>query len=177
MATRNNYDGLLDEFSLEIDGLMDDLEDGQDPAEWYDDLLGLIALYLASGYMLGKDSPDLTGKDQSEIEKLLAFQAGYLAKFLADIRNGQGSMAAWRARAAQYARSVVPAFWRGATIGLRLPAYPGEGSECRQNCKCAWDIVEIPGVGYDCYWELGYAEHCPTCINRNSIWYPYEIRL
>lgn len=67
-------------------------------------------------------------------------------------------------------RAMVRAF------GLpELPFYPGQMTRCRMRCKCRWEIVAVTG-GYDCYWRLGIAEHCPTCRARWRAASPLRVR-
>lgn len=56
-----------------------------------------------------------------------------------------------------------------------LPFYPAYLTRCRMRCKCKWDIRVVPG-GYDCYWQLGPAEHCPTCLARYRAARPLQVR-
>ena len=158
----------------EIDALFDDLESEElSKVDFESAMLGLLSAYIAAAFMAGAETEDVTPET---IAPLVEFQAGYLAAFVTTMLAAEGINPAWRSRARSYAGAVVPAFWRGKNSGLVLPAYPGEGSECMQNCKCAWNIVR-DAYGYDCYWELGYAEHCPTCVERNREWYPWRIDL
>ena len=125
---------------------------------------------------------NLTQADWGRIGAMLKQQYGqngYLANFMRQIANGQLSEAQIVARMNMYINSANEAMWRGyaSDLPIDLPAYPGDGSTvCLTNCQCAWDIRPVEG-GYDCYWVLGYAEHCPDCVRRESEWNPYSIRI
>lgn len=59
--------------------------------------------------------------------------------------------------------------------GLRLPAMPGDGNtQCKQNCRCRWRIIEDEG-GWRCTWELGSsaAGPCDDCKARAARWAPF----
>lgn len=61
----------------------------------------------------------------------------------------------------------------GAFRGLTLPTYPAEGTICRSNCRCRWDITETDAQ-WECYWQLGgAARNCATCTGRASEYAPY----
>ena len=65
-----------------------------------------------------------------------------------------------------------------ATLGLpRLPAYPGRLTACYSNCKCSWDIRQLPLNGnWDCFWNRSPVESCPTCLARERAFSPLRIR-
>ncbi len=124
---------------------------------------------------------NMTSSDWGKIGSMLKKQYGedgYLGKFMKQIGEGQLSEAQIKARLDMYANSSTQSLWRGYTrdMPMNLPAYPGDGSTiCRTNCQCEWDIQPLEN-GYDCYWRLGAAEHCPDCLDRASKWKPYKIR-
>lgn len=63
--------------------------------------------------------------------------------------------------------------------GVRLPAYPADGSTlCVNGCKCNWRIEKLMGAGnLDCYWDIDLqADNCATCIDRNRHWAPIRVR-
>lgn len=134
-------------------------------------------------YAMGKGGRNnLTQSDWGKIGAMLKEQYGqisYLANFMRQIANGDLSEAQIAARLNMYINSANEALWRGfaSDLPIDLPAYPGDGStQCLTNCQCTWDIRQVEG-GYDCYWVLGYAEHCPDCIDREQMWSPYTIRI
>lgn len=59
-----------------------------------------------------------------------------------------------------------------------LPFYPASQTQCHSNCKCSWTIktLDIVNDNYDCYYSLGVAEHCPTCIARQRAANPLRVR-
>ena len=70
-------------------------------------------------------------------------------------------------------------YWRGATLGYNLPAYPADGSsECLGNCGCVWSLTvfdEEQG-NLNAWWIRGKDDSCPTCIDRAGRWAPLRIR-
>ena len=150
----------------EIDLAFDDLETGDlSKVEFENTMLGLLTAYISAAYMVGANTDNI---DPKYIEPLVERQAGYLNPFITSMLVADGIDSSWRNRAKLYSGSVLSAYWRGQREGL--PAYPGEGSECMQNCHCRWNII-----GNDAYWELGIGDNCPTCMDRNKKWYPYII--
>ena len=103
--------------------------------------------------------------ERAEIKAIVKAQLAYLKGFVAAAPNLSEAQIA--ARAALYAGAVRGTFWKQRYTGL--PFYPTEGSECMVNCKCSWRQQ-----GADYYWTLHAAEHCPTCINRQS-GNPYQV--
>lgn len=131
-------------------------------------------------YVMGKGGRNMmTQADWGSVGGMLKEQYRYMNPFLEQIARGELSQAQINARLKMYINSASEAFWRGFTsdIPLDLPAYPGDGSTaCLVNCQCQWHIVPVSG-GYDAYWRLGVAEHCPDCVERARIWNPYRIRV
>lgn len=58
-----------------------------------------------------------------------------------------------------------------------LPFYPAENTECRNNCKCSWDIRPLETQGeFDCYWRRSPVDSCKTCVYRERVASPLEVR-
>lgn len=111
----------------------------------------------------------------AELGEVIALQYSYAYGFASDLSAGALTPALAAARVMLYARAARRAYWIGtaAARDLVLPAYPRDGSsECQMNDLCHWRIVEYPDR-WECFWELSSAEHCNTCVARNSVWYPY----
>ena len=120
---------------------------------------------------------------------LISAQSEYLYKFALDIHNGTLSEPQILARAQAYAHAGRQAYayaltqvqTNGAVArDFMLPAFPGDGSTvCLTNCRCNWHIVTRSTdsiiTGYDCYWELGHADHCDDCLARSTEWAPLVI--
>jgi hypothetical protein len=121
----------------------------------------------------------MTPKDWGRLGAMLKEQYRYLNPFLDQIARGDLSNAQISARLKMYINSANEALWKAYTrdFPLELPAYPGDGSTaCLVNCQCEWEIIQRED-GYDCFWRLGAAEHCPDCMVRASEWNPYKIRI
>lgn len=173
------------EFAHAIDNLMNMLENGEiTPEEWQEQFNGLVAYFMLTGYALGSgELPDEEAQQNlsSGIESQLAFLGAFaaLVKMAADNGTLRDKMPAFRRRAQMYATAMVAPFWRGKTIGLPLPALPGDMStQCGQNCKCQWEIhwLDYTRGDADAYWVLRPAEHCQTCKERAERWNPLRIR-
>ena len=108
--------------------------------------------------------------DRQRLEQTIKDQRPYLAKFASDVKSGGLSEAQIAARADLYAGPVRATYSQTRWSNVNLPAHPADGSsECLMMCKCEWVLHDD---GY--HWELGTAEHCPTCNTRGSEWRPYK---
>lgn len=131
-------------------------------------------------YVMGAGgAKSMTPSDWGKLGAMLKEQYRYLNPFMDQIERGKLSNAQITARLKMYINSANEALWRGFArdIPIDLPAYPGDGqTACLTNCQCTWDIQQVPD-GYDCYWRLGAAEHCPDCVENAARWNPYRIRI
>lgn len=168
----------LEALSDEIDGLTDDLEAGViRPETWLERMASVISGGVALGYMIGAGTAQIAGEALDRVRAQITEQLGYLQGFHDEISAAGEWRPAWRARAQLYSTAPVVPYWQGKTERWPLPSMPGEGTQCRRNCKCKWRIEVLPGAGNaNCYWELLPAEHCQTCLERNARWYPLRIR-
>jgi len=117
--------------------------------------------------------------DWGRVGAIVKEQYGYLRNMFDQLANGEISPRQLKARLKMYLNSANEALWRGynSNYDFKLPAYPGDGNtECLTNCRCEWEIVEVPG-GYDCYWRLNDAEHCSDCIDNSLEWNPRRWRV
>lgn len=112
----------------------------------------------------------LSRAERADLERAIAAQRPYLTRFAQDVRAGTLSEAQIQARADLYAGPVRRTYSESRWANVKLPAHPGDGSsECLAWCKCSWALRDD---GY--YWELGTAEHCPTCNSRAASWAPWR---
>lgn len=101
---------------------------------------------------------NLSRAERADIARAVAAQAPYLDRFAASLDTLSDRQIA--ARAASYADSVTPTYWRAAAPSL--PFFPGDGqTACLTHCACRWERRDD---GY--YWVLGDAEHCDGCRQR-----------
>lgn len=145
--------------------------------DWYADFLQLLAMYLMLAWMLGQHDTAIEAAEQEIIAADLNAQVQYLEGFAETIDTLPPDEA--EARSELYAASATQLYWKGFAGKLVLPAYPGDGSsECGQFDKCAWRLVWLDrDKGHvNAYWELGEAEHCPTCEQRATEWSPLKVR-
>lgn len=133
-------------------------------------------------YILGRGGKSrMDSQDWGRLGHALREQYAYLNRFASDINAGKMTKAQIAARAAMYPERGTGQFERGFQKSRewpteRLPAQPGEGSECLARCKCHWECNRIEENGtWECTWTLGVAEHCPTCLQRAEDWAPYII--
>jgi len=131
-------------------------------------------------YTMGKGGRNnMTQADWGSIGGMLHEQYRHLDVLMKQVGAGEISPAQALSRLKMYENSSNEALWRGYTsdLPIDLPAYPGDGSTvCLTNCQCEWEIIKVEG-GYDCYWRLGAAEHCPDCVERSQHWNPFRIRV
>lgn len=164
-----------------IDSLSDGINAGAlSSVEWHNELARLLLVGHTAAYQEGRGQDSLSPGARRLISRIVGDQVTYLNGFLDRVERDGWNDARDRARAALYAGSLKQAFSRGATFGLELPAYPGDGSsECLGNCGCRWNVVWLDQeeLDADCYWLLGGAErHCKTCPQRAAAWAPLRIR-
>jgi len=115
---------------------------------------------------------------QAQINVQLAYFNNWLSQ-LGTQPIEQMSAAQMKARANLYAGAANETFSRCITTLLALPElpfYPTESTLCRTNCHCGWRVVERGPSDWDCYWTLGEAEHCPTCLARAQMARPLRVR-
>lgn len=141
-----------------------------------------LLVFHTAAYMMGRDKRTLTSREQARIASVVGEQVTYLNRF-ADVIDsewdGGDLKAKWLARAQSYAGAVRASYWRGATLGYNLPAYPGDGSSiCLGNCGCGWRIVVLDedNGDIDAYWQRGKDDSCETCVERAGKWAPLQLR-
>lgn len=111
--------------------------------------------------------------DREALKATIREQRRYLDGFMRDWDNL--SEAQRRARAALYAGPVRTTYEQARWGDWALPFYPGEGSECKANCRCSWQVEDLGNGRGRATWRLSSAEHCPTCTQR-AAQSPYDVR-
>lgn len=170
---------LIKSFNTEVEALWNRFQNGDIPGnEWYERMKTLIARYHIAAWMLGADSEEIDDEARSVIDSLVDYQLGFLAAFYVKILAASSWAEGWGAQARLYPPAIKVPYWRAKTWGLPLPAMPAEGTQCMNNCGCAWRIVNIdPENGdYDAYWERHKDDSCQTCLEREEQWGPVQIR-
>lgn len=173
-------DGVLKESDTLISNLM---ESGSiNVQQWTLDMRELIKNTYRAQYELaigGREN--MTPADYGRLGGILQEQYRYLQGFADDLAAGRLSPSQAMYRARMYINSSTQAFERAraAGFGLTLPQYPGDGgTQCLTNCKCQWDIqFDEKEFAFNCYWRLGYAEHCPDCLDAAKIYSPYVVQI
>lgn len=157
------------------------LEDGETLSneainEWYNAMAREIATYHQAANLLGakRGKPPL---DEWALANDIRNQLSFLQQFRDQVKNEGRFTGQSMTRAGMYGSAITSTYWRSATDYLPLPAMPAEGTLCFTNCKCSWRIEELDGDGnYNCYWVRAADDSCGTCIARERIWSPLQIR-
>lgn len=173
---RDQYSrALTEQFRQDLSNLTDRLQKGDiDLGYWQismrEELRKEYALQLITAS--GGKAADVDPNDWLRLGSQLKEQYAYLEDFAHQIADGTANDAMMQARASMYADSSREAFWRQATKGYDLPAYPGDGSSCDglTRCGCSW-VDQGDGLFK---WDLGETEHCPQCIQHSEEWNPYD---
>ena len=142
----------------------------------------LAAAVIASG---GADqvTPQTMALAQRQVDTQLAYFERWKAELLQQAVDGKlPSAEAIAARAKLYGRAAKTTAEQTSTAALGVPPLPwyvGQGSPCRVNCKCRWDIevLDVVNANFDCYWYVNEeAEHCPVCVMRSRVANPLRVR-
>lgn len=174
-----DFGALLAKFNQECEALMHQLEIKEITASvWQKKMAALLSRYGQAARLLGLGADSLNVQDIKAVKKYLAEQFGFLDNFAAVIKSATEYNPAWLPRAQMYGASTVTEYWEGKTAGLPLPAQPGQGTQCLGNCHCSWEIawLDKKAGDADCFWRLGEAEHCQTCLVRSKKWSPVQVR-
>jgi hypothetical protein len=113
----------------------------------------------------------LSREERALVKERVKEQLDYLRQFRGDIASAPEWSKRFNARAAMYGESIKQSYWRGRTMGMDLPGWPGIGTACLTRCGCSWDIQ-----GNRAWWRRGRNDSCATCIERAQQWAPYVMR-
>jgi len=195
-ANRAEWEAFLEEWRAQLESLMMLLVTGVITLDvWRDRMLALIqSAYARAVEIANQGVRTLTSEDEVRVQEEVRLQEGYLDDWVSDMRR-RGAVAdavelTFAGLTLAYLTARGRLYGNGAQVVMELtfhqsirlpalPAYPRDGKTvCRQNCKCRpWRIVKLRGVGnWNCYWRLGNAEHCKTCLVRRRVWSPLRIR-
>lgn len=132
--------------------------------EWQRQFERLIIQHHAAAYFSGQGANGLTAAGDRILGQALQTQFDFLAGFAGKVEQQSPAQAA--ARAALYAGALKSTYAKGQYgEALDLPFYPGEGTVCRGNCKCAWRITQDDNRAR-AVWVLDSGESCPDCLAR-----------
>lgn len=163
-----------------VDGHTAAFRDGDLDADgWQRRMARTLIEHHTAAYLAGKEPDDrvLRAADKAILADVLGAQLDYLNAFADTLAatEDDGWKATYEARARLYAGAITGSFWRGRTVGIDLPAYPGDGSTpCLGRCGCAIRI-ERDDNEVRVYWQLGPKDSCDGCVERAGIWSPYII--
>lgn len=144
--------------------------------QWITDFRVQLKVNYVQEYLLARGGKNaMTEADWKTIGDGLQKQYEYMNRLAEEIKAGKLSEAQIRMRMKMYFESSSAMYEKGnaeAKGSPRLPQYPADGgTQCRVNCKCYWDIQPVEG-GWNCFWRLGVAEHCPDCVELAGRWNP-----
>jgi hypothetical protein len=176
-------DTLLDQLREEIDRNTDDLRDGEiDIDEWQARLSDSLVSYSIAGYLSNKPGETYTRKDKEVLARFLQFHIDKANAFADEIQDTWDEddtawKPRWESRASMYAGAIKTAEAKGRTVGIPLPFFPAEDTDCLTHCGCNWriDVLDADEGTIDAYWERNKNDSCDTCIEREN-GNPYEIR-
>lgn len=175
---REGRDGFLVSQARRVGELTHRLADGMPLQRFETEMRQLIKSSYLAEYMLGRGGQQaMTHADNGRVGALCRTQYQYLRDFMLQVQRGELSPAQIAARATLYVRSAGQAYERAraAVRDMILPAYPRDGSsECKSNCRCAWDIRETDDE-WHCTWRVSSKETCPTCLQRAASWSPLVV--
>lgn len=141
---------------------------------------GLKNQYIAQYVTARGGRENMTQEDWGRLGGLLKNQYTYHNRFAQDIIDGKMSLGQARFRAGMYQQSSGQAFERAKAISLgvpydQIPAWPRDGQTvCLTQCMCSWRFVRTES-GWDCFWELGEADHCVDCLENADKWNPLMV--
>lgn len=179
MPKRNPIQALINALIEEIRRITERMEFEHIPVkQWLEVMRALIARYSVAAMMLGQGSPVLSKAARTAVKHYVGIQFAFLDNFALVIQNAEAWENGWNSRAESYAAAIKQPYWQGKTKMLPLPAMPAEGTQCHNNCGCEWEIQEIDGKAgdYDAYWRRSKDDSCQTCLERERLWNPLEIR-
>lgn len=170
---------LTDKFIKALNDLTERLHSGDiTNSDWEDEFQILMAQYGQAGYMTGAGADTVAPRAVEMLVDYLDDQYSFLSDFAIEIQDEEEWKDGWSTRAESYALSIKVPYWNGEVKMLPLPAMPAQGTQCLNNCGCAWRIetLDEESGDYNCYWERSKDDSCQTCIQREADWSPLEIR-
>ena len=173
--------GFIKNFIESSDELMRSLQEGAITlAQWRERMEILIERYHTIAMTMGTGEA-LTALQIQSVQNQVELQTVFLDRFRDEMAERPDYFPVWRAR--MYTLAPLIPYQEGKIIKeigrmLPLPAMPKQGTQCLTNCGCKWRIVAIDEEAgdYDAYWERSKIDSCQTCLIREELWYPVQIR-
>lgn len=168
-------------FTSQVERLNAGLVDGRITIEeWQLAMRTEIEQLNTTAYVIGRGGVgEMDSEDINQLNTIVDRQLAFVDNWANELKSGgMPSQAAMNSRAGLYLGSANAAIERGSTERLGVPAlpfYPAEDTQCHGNCRCRWNIVAVPG-GFDCTWERAADDSCPTCLAREAVANPLQIR-
>lgn len=178
MLNRSPQDSIRSDFIAAVEDATLTYAEGEQSYQWWvDTIRQLLALYARRLTLaaFGQTTPD-----SAQLARAWwTVHSGYFMRWAAQIEDRPPeAVARERYRLTLYADAGTSLAERAQSRALGLPDlpfYPALWTRCRMRCRCRWRYVPVRD-GYDCYWTLGAAEHCPTCLVRASVCNPLQVR-
>lgn len=179
---------LLDDYNRKVDALVRGVENGTvTVGQFVGSMPSLIKQHhLAAAVVAGGGAESATPQTyalaQRQVDDQLRYFEAWKATLLQQAVNGDLPTPAYLANRAKLYGKAVHATAQQAQTGARgvppLPFYPAQGTRCKANCRCAWDIkvLDVVNGNYDCYYTRSADESCPTCIARERAANPLKVR-
>ena len=149
---------------------MDGLRSGRVTVDdWQAGVAQDLLVHHYAAYMQASGSNKVSEAARQKLNALVGQQVERLNLF-ADALDGRDVTDADAARLNLYAEALKASYSMGATKGVSLPAYPGDGSTpCIGHCGCSW---QEQSDGW--YWVRGKTDSCSVCVQRAGDWAPYR---
>lgn len=179
---------LQSDFERKVDALVQGMEDGRvSVGQFVGSMPTLIKQQQLAAAVIGEGgvqnaTPKTYAVAQASVDIQLAYFERWKAELLQQAAAGKLPSAAYIANRAKMYGKAASSTAAQANIEAQglpaLPFYPGQGTQCRVNCKCFWDIktLDVVNGSYDCFYMLAVAEHCPTCTARSRAANPLRVR-
>ena len=179
---------LMDEYNRKVDLLTQGMEAGTvTVGQFVGSMPSLIkqhqlAVAVVAGGGADNANPQTLALAQQNVTAQLGYFEAWKQELLQQAARGELPSAAYIANRAKLYGKAANATAQQARLQAQglpmLPFYPAQATQCRVNCKCTWDIrvLDVVNGNYDCYWTLGIAEHCPTCLARSRAANPLRVR-
>jgi hypothetical protein len=145
--------------------------------EWLQRFWEVVARTHTAQWLLAQGgTPRMDEPEIARLEQLLERQLVYLRRLADEAAGGTVSAEELIARGQLYAATSVATYERALadTTGIDLPVYPADfGTPCRANCRCHWQITELPDR-WEAYWITQDDERvCAGCAARANQYAPY----
>ena len=177
------YRNLQDDFDVRVSRLANQLSEKRiSLATWVQSMRAEIRQHHITAATIGGGDMEHDPAFRGMIDQQIQEQMQYFDRWVSQLANGDvetRSAAGIANRARLYGHAGGETFNRAvaSSIGVPvLPFYPKRRTVCKANCRCSWRIIQRGEGDFDCFWDLGVNEHCPTCRARAKTANPLKVR-